>query len=108
MSDRSERWARLLPDHRTLYLSLDELEEHRREGESTAEALLRSVRFAEHAMHASPERRALVHELLRRAGIPHEDPLGIELATALVARGLFLHEHPQILQVLIDERDPSQ
>ena len=108
MSDRPENWARLLPDHRTLYLSLDELEEHRRPGESTAEALLRSLGFAEHALQASPEGRALVHELMRRAGIPHEDPLGVELATALVVRGLFLREHPQILQVLVEEGDPSQ
>lgn len=100
-----ERFARLLPDHRTLYIALDEIRAHRRAGETDAEALLRSVQEGQHLLERHPERRAVVGEILRRVGIPHEDPLGVELAKALVTRGLFLHEHPQMLQVLVDEEE---
>lgn len=103
MRDRQRRWARLLPDHRTLYVSLQELDAHREVGESDADALLRSVRFAQEIVERDPEIRKELDELLTIAGIPDEDPLGRELALALAVRARFLQRHPHILYVTVGE-----
>lgn len=97
MNDRRKRWARLLPDYRTLYLSLDEMDEHRQPGESDAQLLLRSVRYAQEVVDEDGRRRLLALDLVHRAGVPPDDPLGLELAMALVARARFLAEHSHLL-----------
>jgi len=105
MRDRRRRWARLLPDHRTLYLSLEELDAHRAPGESDAEVLLRSVHFAQDA--ADEEVREAAHEVMDRAGLPRDDPLGLELALALAVRARFLREHPHVLYVTVDAEEDA-
>ena len=103
MKDRQRRWARLLPDHRTLYASLEELDAHRFIGESDADLLMRSISFA-HGISAADDARQLAGELADRVGLPREDPLALELALALVVRSRFLAEHPHLLQVTVDEQ----
>lgn len=103
MKDRQRRWARLLPDHRTLYVSLDELDAHREPGESDAHLIVRSVHFAQRVSHDDHGVRTLARELMARTGLPEKDPLGLELAMAMVVRARFLSEHPHVLYVTVDE-----
>lgn len=102
MKDRDRRWARLLPDHRTLYVSLDELDAHREPGETDAQLILRSVHFAQRVTHDAGA-RTLARDMMERAGLPAKDPLGFELAMAMVARSRFLSAHPHVLLVTVDE-----
>lgn len=101
------RWARLLPDYRTLYLSLDEMNDHRHAGESDAEVLVRCVRYAQEALENDGSRRLLAREIMNRAGLPTHDALGLELALALVARSRFLSENPHVEMVTVDEPEPE-
>ncbi|HUR70249.1 MAG TPA: hypothetical protein VM370_13475 [Candidatus Thermoplasmatota archaeon] len=105
MKDRKKRWARLLPDYRTLYLSLDEMDDRREPGETDADVLLRSLRYAEDAVDADGRCRLLAHEIVLRAGLPAHDQLGVQLAMALVARGHFLGEHPHLRLTIQDGSD---
>lgn len=107
MRDRQRRWARLLPDHRTLYVSLHELDAHRGPGESDADILLRSIRFAHEVVDADPAVRERALEIARTAGVPEEDPLGYELALALVVRARFLQAHPHTLLVTVSEDEDA-
>lgn len=105
MKDRQRRWARLLPDHRTLYASLEELDAHRFTTESDADLLMRSIAFAAE-VGGTDDARRIATELIERARLPQQDPLALELAMALVVRSRFLQEHPHVLQVTISE-DPE-
>lgn len=108
MPARGHRWAKLLPDHRTLYASLDELDAHRFDHETDAELMLRSVHFAQRVSRDENGAGRLVDEVMERVGLPRNDPLGLELAMALVVRARFLEEHPHVLYVTVDpnaERD---
>lgn len=110
MSARDRRWARLLPDHRTLYISLEELDAHRKPDESDAELLLRTVHFAQRVSSDDHGASKLARDMLERAGLPRSDPLGLELALAMVVRSRFLEAHPHVLYVTVDEstEEPEQ
>lgn len=103
MAERDRRWGRLLPDHRTLYFSLDELDAHREPGESDAQLMMRSIHFAQRVSRDDQGSHALARDMLERAGLPRNDPLGLELAMAMVVRSRFLAEHPHVLYVTVDE-----
>ncbi|HET6403370.1 MAG TPA: hypothetical protein VFH78_01880 [Candidatus Thermoplasmatota archaeon] len=108
MKDRPRRFARLLPDHRTLYVSLEELDASRAPGESDAELLLRSVRFAQRVSEEDQSVREQAEHFLRVAGLPEDDPLSVELALALVVRSRFLREHPQVWVRLREPGETSE
>lgn len=103
MREPARRWAKLLPDHRTLYVSLDELDAHRSPGESDAQLMVRSLQFAQRVSRDDPGAAKLARDMLERAGLPRNDPLGLELAMAMVVRSRFLAEHPHVLYVTVDE-----
>lgn len=79
-----------------LYVSLDEMDAHRGPVESDAEVLLRSVRFAQDVAEGDGRVRPLARAILRHAGLPDDDPLGLELALALAVRARFLAELPHL------------
>ena len=100
------RYARLLPDFRTLFLAVEDLDEHRLDHETHAEALVRFIRYADALFEGQ---RGVHHDLARRlvrqAGLPKDDELGLQLAMAMVARARFLADHPPTQAALEQQQD---